>query len=224
MALHQNRKPSPEERKSDRAALLAIRDLHDYKPVNPAHSAEALTALEQALTQAEQEELRLQNALASARDKTTAAAWALRNSILGAKAAVIAQYGPDSNEVQTLGLKSPTAGARRGATGRTPRSPRLPAAIEHGCHGWRPDGPCARNAITVARRCRRGVAVAWLDNVHCSINATATPLPTLTSRPTLPSHPTHIDITARVAIAPDRIAIVPDPTLGHHGAAHAGGS
>src|SRR4051794_26608192 len=105
MALHQNRKPSPEDMKSDRAALLAIRELHDYTPINRDHSVEALTALEQALEQAEQEEQRLQNALATARDTAATAAWALRNSILGAKAAVIAQYGADSNAVQTLGLK-----------------------------------------------------------------------------------------------------------------------
>jgi hypothetical protein len=105
MAFNQNRKPSSDDMKSDRAALLAIRELRDYAPVNPAHSAEALTALEQALIQAEQEELRLQNALTSARSTATAAAWALRNNVLGAKAAVIAQYGPDSNAVQTLGLK-----------------------------------------------------------------------------------------------------------------------
>jgi hypothetical protein len=105
MALHQNRKPSPEDMKADRAALIAIRELQDYAPVNPAHSPEALTALEQALIQAEQEELRLQNALATARSTAATAAWALRNNILGAKAAVIAQYGADSNAVQTLGLK-----------------------------------------------------------------------------------------------------------------------
>jgi hypothetical protein len=105
MALDQNRRPSPEGIKADRAALVAIRELRDFAPVNPAHSAEAMSALEQVLTQAEQEELRLQNALASARDRTTAAAWALRNSMLGAKSQVIAQYGADSDAVQSLGLK-----------------------------------------------------------------------------------------------------------------------
>jgi hypothetical protein len=61
--------------------------------------------LEQALIQAEQEELRLQKALAGARDTAAVAAWALRNSIISAKASVFAQYGPDSNAVQSLGLK-----------------------------------------------------------------------------------------------------------------------
>jgi len=105
MAIHHNRKPSAEEMKSDRAALVAIRELHDYAPANPTLTTESLTALEQALLQAEQEELRLQNALATARSTVITAAWALRQGILGAKAAVISQYGPDSNAVQSLGLK-----------------------------------------------------------------------------------------------------------------------
>jgi len=105
MALNENRKPSPEHMKDDRATLLAIRELSDYAPVIPSLSIEALTALEQALIQAEQEELRLQKALAGARDTAATAAWALRNSILSAKASVLAQYGPDSNAVQSLGLK-----------------------------------------------------------------------------------------------------------------------
>jgi hypothetical protein len=105
MAFYRNRKPSLGERKADRAAVLAIRTMADYTPVNPAYSAEALIALEQALLKAEQEELWLQNALAGARDTAAAAAWALHDGILGAKFQVIAQYGADSNAVQAVGLK-----------------------------------------------------------------------------------------------------------------------
>ena len=105
MALNQNRRPSADRLKGDREALLALRELRDYKPVNPGYSAEALAALEEALTQAEHEELRLENALAAARDAAAAAAWALHNAVLGAKTQVIAQYGADSDAIQSLGLK-----------------------------------------------------------------------------------------------------------------------
>jgi hypothetical protein len=105
MALNQNRRPSADRLEDDREALLALRELRDYKPVNPSYSAEALAALEEALTRAQHEELRLQNALAAARDAATAAAWALHNAVLGAKAQVIAQYGADSDAIQSLGLK-----------------------------------------------------------------------------------------------------------------------
>jgi hypothetical protein len=43
--------------------------------------------------------------LDAARDDSTAAEWAFHNAILGAKDQVIAQFGDDSNEVQSLGLK-----------------------------------------------------------------------------------------------------------------------
>jgi len=39
-----------------------------------------------------------------ARDDATAAEWAFHNAILGVKKQVIAQYGEDSNEMQSLGL------------------------------------------------------------------------------------------------------------------------
>jgi hypothetical protein len=44
-------------------------------------------------------------ALATARDLAAAAEWALHDGMLGAKAQVIAQYGPDAHAVQLLGLK-----------------------------------------------------------------------------------------------------------------------
>ena len=105
MALNENRRLPQDEILADRTALLAIRELRDYSPLNPAYSAETLIAQEEALSRAQEEELRLRNALDAARDATTAAAWALHNGILGAKVQVMAQYGHSSNAVQTLGLK-----------------------------------------------------------------------------------------------------------------------
>lgn len=58
-----------------------------------------------ALAQVEQEELYTRNALAAARDASLAAAHALHEAVLGAKAQVIAQYGSDSASVQAVGLK-----------------------------------------------------------------------------------------------------------------------
>ncbi|HEU5014277.1 MAG TPA: hypothetical protein VFT66_17265 [Roseiflexaceae bacterium] len=105
MAFNQTRRLSGPEMQADEDALLAIKQLPDYKPINPSYNTERLSVLEAALNQAEQEERRLANALAAARDTATAAAWELHNAVLGAKTQVIAQYGPDSNEVQSLGLK-----------------------------------------------------------------------------------------------------------------------
>jgi hypothetical protein len=105
MALNEHRRLAQDDIQADRTALLAIRELREYSPHNPAISTETLISLEAALLRAQQEELRLRNNLDAARDTTTAAAWSLHNAILGAKAQVIAQYGYNSNAVQSLGLK-----------------------------------------------------------------------------------------------------------------------
>ena len=52
-----------------------------------------------------QNEILAQHALAAARDATVAAEWALHDAMLGVKAQVLAQYGPDSDAIQSLGLK-----------------------------------------------------------------------------------------------------------------------
>jgi hypothetical protein len=48
---------------------------------------------------------RAQRTLDAARDATQAAEWALHHAILGVKRQVVAQYGPDSDAVQAIGLK-----------------------------------------------------------------------------------------------------------------------
>lgn len=96
---------SPPILEADRSAALALQDMADYRPHNPAHSVESLSALEIALTQAEQAEQRARIALEAARDRAIAAAHAFHEATLGAKAEVIAQYGADSAAVQAIGLK-----------------------------------------------------------------------------------------------------------------------
>lgn len=105
MAVNQTRRLSNVELETDFDALLAIRELNDYKPLNPAFNKTRLDELDQEYTLADQEERRLQNLLAAARDRAVAASWARHNAILGAKQQIIAQYGDDSSEVQSLGLK-----------------------------------------------------------------------------------------------------------------------
>ncbi len=89
----------------DRAALQAITDMGDYAPANTAYSTAALQELEDALTQAEQDEIRARRALDVARDRAVAAARRFHEAIIGAKAQVIAQYGNDSPEVEAVGYK-----------------------------------------------------------------------------------------------------------------------
>lgn len=112
MAMDETRHPGNERIYSDLEVLRAILNLRDYQPINPAYSTEALSALAAALASAEQAEQLAETTYASARDTKIDAAWALHNAILAAKTQVIAQYGPNSNEVESLGLKKKSARRR----------------------------------------------------------------------------------------------------------------
>jgi len=90
---------------TDQAALLALKMLADYAPTNPALSIQATSELAERLRHAEEAEIHAANALAAARAQRDAASWEFHRTILNVKAAVIAQYGPDANAVQALGLK-----------------------------------------------------------------------------------------------------------------------
>jgi hypothetical protein len=105
MALNQSRRLRPDDLEADRAAVIAVQSFRDYQPINPAYSAELLAELGAARDRAQQTEIRAQQALAAARDAAAAAEWALHNAVLGARTQVLAQYGPDSNEAQAIGLK-----------------------------------------------------------------------------------------------------------------------
>lgn len=113
MAMNEDRRLSVADIQSDRDTVHAIRELRDYRSINPAYGIDALTSLEAQVTQAQQEEQHLASAYAAARDKTSAVARALHNALLGAKAQVVAQYGPDSSVVQTVGLKKKSERKRR---------------------------------------------------------------------------------------------------------------
>jgi hypothetical protein len=90
---------------ADREAVLALQDLLDYTPRNPAHSTPALQQLEAELTQAQQAESRARRALDMARNHADEVAQRFHNAVLGAKAEVIVQYGSDSPAVEHVGLK-----------------------------------------------------------------------------------------------------------------------
>jgi hypothetical protein len=73
--------------------------------MNKDYSAAQLEELGRAMEQAQQAELRAAQAQAIARDLAIAAEWALHDGLLGAKAQVIAQYGPDAHALPLLGLR-----------------------------------------------------------------------------------------------------------------------
>ena len=105
MAVNQNVPLPAATVADDRASLLALKTLNGYAPVNRALGAEALNALEAQLRQAEEAEILARKALEAARDARIAAGWELHNAMLDVKAAVLGQYGANSDAIQALGLK-----------------------------------------------------------------------------------------------------------------------
>ena len=89
----------------DRDTALAVLGLKDYNPANPEFTSdklrEALTIVEE-VTAAE---TRAAEEAARARQAAINAEWAFHELVLGTKRQVIAQYGDDSQEITTLGLK-----------------------------------------------------------------------------------------------------------------------
>ena len=105
MAKNQTIRVQAQVLQADEDAFVALKGMRDYRPVNPAYSIDALTSTHAAMRAAQEAELHAQNALAAARDAAIAAQWDYHNLVLGVKSQVVAQYGPDSDQVAALGLK-----------------------------------------------------------------------------------------------------------------------
>ncbi|MEI6181060.1 MAG: hypothetical protein WCP31_09920 [Chloroflexales bacterium] len=89
---------------ADRSTILALQGMDDYAPHNDIYSIASLQQAEGTLTQASQAVMRVLAALDQARAAENEAAHTFHNLVLGAKDQVIAQYGPDSPAVQSIGL------------------------------------------------------------------------------------------------------------------------
>ena len=105
MAKNQTVRIRPALLQVDMDALTALQAITTYAPPNAAYAKTAVDAKLTAMRAAQTAEINAQNALLTARDSAAAAEWDFHNALLGVKEQAIAQYGKNSNEVQTLGLK-----------------------------------------------------------------------------------------------------------------------
>ena len=118
MADSNTRRLSPDERQADLDAFTALGDLKTYTPANAKFTMAEVTTSKTAMESAQKAEVTADNALKAARDNASAAEYAFHQKMLGAKKQVTAQFGEDSNEIQSLGLKKkseyakPTAKAK----------------------------------------------------------------------------------------------------------------
>jgi hypothetical protein len=101
--------------KADSDALAAIKGMSDYGPSNVQFTLDKLTASSGALGNANEEFAKAEATFKARRDDLVKAQWAFHNLMLGAKQQVVAQYGDDSDQAQSVGLKKKSERARPAA-------------------------------------------------------------------------------------------------------------
>jgi hypothetical protein len=106
--------------KADRAELIALKKLTDYAPPNADLTIEAAIALELQLRDKEEIAFHSANTAVTDRNRRYAAEWALHNTMQRIKINIRGQYGPNSDAIESLGLKKLDDYQR--PTRRTPRS------------------------------------------------------------------------------------------------------
>lgn len=93
------------ELKKDEFVYNALTAITTYKPAQEQYSVEAIASLYDKMKSAQREEVHRHGELKAARDNSATAARAFHEAILQAKNQVRAQFGENSNELQSLGLK-----------------------------------------------------------------------------------------------------------------------
>ena len=89
----------------DLYAYAALQAITNYNPSNEQFKLANITAGHQAMQENQTLEVQKQAEMDAVRDGTVDKEWDFHDMILGAKDQVKAQFGPDSNEYQSLGLK-----------------------------------------------------------------------------------------------------------------------
>lgn len=118
MAKDETRQLSPKTLAEDREVYKALKAIADYAPSNPALSKDALDDSFEAMDAAQTKEIEAKGVWMGTRDDKVAAEWAFHNKILGGKVQVEAQYGPSSNQLQSLKLKKKTEFGSGGGGGK----------------------------------------------------------------------------------------------------------
>jgi hypothetical protein len=90
---------------TDREAFDALQGINNYAPANPAYKTETVKTARERMDDALREATQAEAAASARRDAATAAEWEFHNAMLGAKVQVEAQFGPNSDELASLGLK-----------------------------------------------------------------------------------------------------------------------
>jgi hypothetical protein len=123
MAKNENRPLAPSLIRANEDAFAALQTIEGYAPINPACTLAAVNTAHEALIEKQQAAVQAEAAAEAARDEAVAETWRFHNTILAVKDQVRAQFGKDSSEVQSLGLKRKSEYSppkRKPNTGNTP--------------------------------------------------------------------------------------------------------
>ncbi|MBL7962005.1 hypothetical protein JNL27_17365 [bacterium] len=100
-----NRRLKPALIQADRDAVAALEKIAAYSPNSPDLLLTAIREVQTAMTQLQRQRVQTYVAAQSADDDATAKETEFHNLILRVKKQIVAQFGEDSNEIQSLGLK-----------------------------------------------------------------------------------------------------------------------
>lgn len=118
MAQNQSRRLKPSILQADENVYAALLFIKTYTPANHAYSKDAVTTVRSDVASLRETEAKALAAVASTRAAAIAKEWEFHNLMLGVKAQVIAQFGIDSDELESLGRKKKSEYRR---PGRKPR-------------------------------------------------------------------------------------------------------
>lgn len=90
---------------ADADTVAALSGITGYKPSNSKYSAQALSTALKTRTETKAAETKAESAYKAARDAAAGAEFNLHELVLGARDQVVAQFGRDSDQAASMGLK-----------------------------------------------------------------------------------------------------------------------
>ena len=102
---NETRQLPPATLADDKAAVAACKKITTYTPQKAEFNQTALDASETALKPLEDDFTQKKTAFEGARDDLVTAQWHRHNLVLGMRGQIKSQFGENSNEVQSVGLK-----------------------------------------------------------------------------------------------------------------------
>lgn len=116
MAKNETQYLRPAQLAEDLEVFAALKAIAGYAPANPAFTVTVIQAVFDELQAAQEAAAQAAAAYETARDNLVALQWAAHNKVLGAKDQVQAQFGPNSNQIQSMKRKKKTEYKPRGSS------------------------------------------------------------------------------------------------------------